>query len=659
MQTFRHAVLAAAFLTMLSFMARPALAGADGAYAKPDPARAFAALKIYDSHGSPLRMPVEDWAGASKRVASDPAWGAWAAKQRSSMDDWMQKRHDHIEWICGWYHDFVSPKDGSHLAFTPDEPTEYSLHSGSDPRVKLTPKLHAAWVDEFRSLMAGEIVTAAKLYRLTGDRKYADWAGGQIDFYADNYTKWPKQSNAPGTHFMWQSLDEATNLVDYATAARILGDYVTPERKARWFTELFLPECDLLNSTYHAVHNIACWHRAAVGIVAVLYHNNALWKKAVDDKYGVNDQLANGVTSDYLWREQSLGYNSYVVEALTPFFIAACEAGDAKKLTRQMEIAENLLLAPIAMRFPTGQLPNPADSGAPGHAPNTGQLADYARLFPTALGLSAAATRLDWDTLVDPLPTLKSAPALPPVVSQNLESTREAIIKEGPWQVFFHYGQLTAAHHEAEALNYEAFYESTDVTHDPGTVGYGSPMYRGFYATALPHNVPLVDGEGQVGWDPGKLIAYAAKTGHVEASQPKYRPNAAADRRLTINGDSLTDEVTVHTTDSNPHTLGLLVQTQGKAALPASFAPDSGLTAPGMPDGFKYFTDVTSAQFTDTAQFVLTYADGLTLHVRFSVPGSFTVFHASTPDYPPKRREVFLIRLAGKQSAVFRVEYKK
>ena len=58
----------------------------------------------------------------------------------------MAKRRDKVSWIAGWHHDFVSPMDGSFLTFTADEPGEVTLSSPSDHQVRLTPKLHAAWV---------------------------------------------------------------------------------------------------------------------------------------------------------------------------------------------------------------------------------------------------------------------------------------------------------------------------------------------------------------------------------------------------------------------------------------------------------------------------------------------------------------------------------
>jgi hypothetical protein len=634
-------------------------------FPKSNPDRAFADFKLMNSNGSPIRLPIEDWAGAKRRVSTDKEWQSWLTARRADMDDWMAKRRDHAEWMAGWWHDFVSPKDGSQLIFTPDEPGEETLHSASDPRVKLTPKLRAAWVYSFRTSHANHMVTAAQLYRLTGERKYADWAASQLDFYADNFANWPTEgplarksspANPRGSHLMWQSLDEAVDLIKYVNTARYLGDYVTPERKQRWFTELFKPECDLLLQTFKQIHNISCWHHAAIGCVAVYYNDPVLWKAAVEDQFGIKDQLARGVTSDFLWYEQSLGYNSYVVQALLPFFEFASLSGDAPKLRQEMDVAENLMLAPIAIRFPTGRLPNPAD-GKVGYAPDVGLLATAARVFPTTIGAAARTKKYDWDTLLDPPTETAAAPTPAPAVSRNMESSQMAVLKKGPWQVYFHYGQLTSSHSQAEALNYEAFYDKTDITHDPGTVGYGSPLHKGFYATGLVHNVPLIDGVGQEGWNKGKLLAFDGDKAEVSASQPLYRKNAAAERTLTVNGGILTDTLTVRTSDSLPHEIGMLVQLQGKAALPASFQPDDSLTRPGQPQPFTHWTEITSATFTDRAAFTVTYGDGRKQTVEFGIPGTFIVTHASAPDYPPDRRETFYIRKRGTE-AVFKTVFR-
>ena len=87
-----------------------------------------------------------------------------------------------------------------------------------------------------------------------------------------------------------------------------------------------------------------------------------MWREALDGKFGLRRQMAEGITSDYLWYEQSLGYNSYVVSAVNTLFTAAALYGRAGELAAEMASAENLMLATLYLRFPNGQLPNPADT---------------------------------------------------------------------------------------------------------------------------------------------------------------------------------------------------------------------------------------------------------------------------------------------------------
>jgi hypothetical protein len=56
----------------------------------------------------PWRAATEDWTGAKERVAKDPKWDTWLRQERRTVDDWMEKSHDRVAWVCGWCHDFVS-----------------------------------------------------------------------------------------------------------------------------------------------------------------------------------------------------------------------------------------------------------------------------------------------------------------------------------------------------------------------------------------------------------------------------------------------------------------------------------------------------------------------------------------------------------------------
>ena len=594
-------------------------------------------------------MPKEDWAGARERASSTPEWSEWVKSRRADIDEWIEKRHDKVEWIAGWYHDFVSPKDGSALMFTPDEPGPETLHSHSDPKVALTPTLRAAWVFGFRSNYARRMLDSARMYRLTGEEKYAAWTANSLDFYADNFLKWPLDSPEHRGHIgesrlMGQALDEASNLISYVQAARTLDKYVSAERKQRWSEAFFKPEAHLLQQSRQVIHNIGCWQRAAVAEVALYCQDDDLWKQAVDGPNGVHDQIARGVTSDYLWREQSLHYNNFVVEALASFFMDAQIAGRGGELKEDMETIENLMLTPAAMRFATGQLPNPADGGKAERAPMPALWARCAPLFPTRVGVYELAHQKSWAALLDPPDPTQVAPkepTLPPVISRSFESSRMAIIRSGPWQAYIHYGQLGASHVQAEALNYEAFYNETDVTHDAGSVGYGSPMFKNYYQTAICHNVPLVDGVGQMGWDGGQLDRFTDTS--VSASQPKYQRAATASRTLAIEGNALKDTVRVATKDGKTHALGFLLYLMGKAEpLQGKFVPVPDPSKIQSAPGFQYWKDVSRADFRDRASVRVKFGNQV-LRVDFELPGNFTLYHGSAPDQLPRVRDAFYL----------------
>ena len=613
-------------------------------FPKPDAAQVFAGMKIYDAAGHPWRAAQENWSDAKQRVASDPTWSKWLVGERAAVDRWMAKHRDRVEWVCGWWHDFVSPKDGSHLAWTDEIPGEEVrfFHSPSDARVALTPKLVGGWVFEFRGRHADIMERAAQLYRLTGESKYADWAAEQLDFYAAHYLDWAPQRE--GARLYWQNLDVATNLFHYAEVVRLLEDRIAPARRQTWHDKFFAPQVEVLNKTRLEIHNIGTWQRCAAAEVALVFGDAAMWREALDGKFGLRRQLAEGITSDYLWWEQSFGYNSYVVKAVLGLFTSAGLRGRADELADEMTVAENLMLSPIYLRFPDGDVPNPADVTSHVVAPDKKLLAETYRVYPTPLGLETARARRDWETLLDPPPKSPRAPALPAVSSASFESTRMAQLVAGGWQVFLHYGQLTRSHAQAEALNFSASYAGADITHDPGTVGYGSPLHKDYYTRGLNHNVPLVAGEGEEAPpEKGTLISFEPTK--VTAAQPAYRKKAKATRTLEIKGDMLVDVATIESTGAAVQPLGLALHLQGTVQLPDTFAPDATF-ATKRPAAFGYWREVRVAEYRDHAEFKVKCGD-VTLTVTIATPGAFKIWHASTPDEPPKRREGFYIETTG------------
>ncbi|MDR1279349.1 MAG: heparinase II/III family protein [Opitutaceae bacterium] len=672
-------------------------------FPKPDPGKAFAAygLKILQPDGSAYRTPREDWDGARRRAATDPAWDAWVREQKNGADAWMARHRDRAGWEAGWNHEFISPTDGAWLVWTPDVPGEDTDHITSSSGEKIpvslknTPAIFRAWVGAFRKNHSRKMGDIARVYRFTGDDRYAEWVASQLDFYADNYTGWGQGvAQRKNSHLGYQSLDDAVIVSRLIEAARLVFDHAAPARRQAWFDKLFKPEADLLARTGQAIHNIALWQRATQAQIGLLYRSDALLAQALDGPHGVREQLRRGVTSDYFWYEQSMGYNDFIIMATAPLFTFAGLVGQADLIREEASIVQNLMIAPLLIRFPDGTGPNPADNGGRPRRPS-GWFAHACRIWPTTLGLELAAKsgERSWETLIDPPEVLaggsrKASDVLPPVVSRNMESTRFALIKKGHWQLFFHYGQVVGSHQQSEALNWSASFDGVDISHDPGNVGYSAQSTTWYYRRGLNHNVPLVDGEGQRAWDPGKLVRFDPEAGVVEAEQPRYWPSgntrmppwgwenapeslrsgtgAKASRRLHIDGDALVEETGVAL--ENPGVtarLGLSLQLQGKM-LPARqqqgrggegavFRPvEMAEFAKGRTKAFTYWQDVRAASCRDRASVDVEFADGVVMRVEFSITGggAFTLYQGSSPDLPPPaRRAGFYLELDEPRAA--------
>ncbi len=622
----------------------PAISAAER-FPKPAPEMAFREMKVHDAKGSPVRTPVEDWQGARQRLLSNAAWTEWLQARRAEVDSWAAEPRDKAEYVAGWWHDFVRPTDGGFLEWT------------SEPPRDAPPKVFGGWVFGLRSRNGSYMVEAARLWRLTGEIRYFDWAAGQLDFYASNYEGWPIQTSKSKSRLMHQSLDDATMLVRFLETARLLEGEVPAAqqpgwaaRRQHWIDALFRPTALLLNETLQRVHNIACWQRSAMAMAAIYTGDNHLWTLAVDGEFGVRRQVRDGITSEYFWLEQSLGYNSYVVTAFLPLFTMAGLRGRLEELRAEAAAVENLMLAPMQIRFDNGKLPTPADTtGAFRRVPDLALLASARRVFPTHLGLERARASRGWDTLLDPPDdSSESGAAMPPPSgSKNLESTRFAMLRKDGWQVFFHYGQIDRSHAQAEALSYEAHFGDIDVTHDAGTVGYGSPLHAGYYTGAWAHNVPVVDGEGQQGWHEGELLSFDHRQATVTARQSRYRPQVHATRTLSIVEGTLTETTQVSTTDGQQHRLGVIVNLQGKATLPDS--------ASRIAPPFGYWKDAYQWTSEGAAE-IPAIIGGRRFRLRIEGPGRLRLVHATVPDAPPNSREAIYAETEG-MDAEFRVTW--
>ncbi|MFZ2972201.1 MAG: heparinase II/III family protein [Ferribacterium limneticum] len=592
------------------------------------------------------RVAKEDWTLAQSTVASDQAWQGWLAGRKQSLDSWMAKPRDRAEWISGWQHDLVDPATQASVNWRPEMPLPPDGPAAQG-------KFRQAWVSWGRSNNFARVVEAARIYRVTGETRYANWAASQLDFYAENYAKWPLRTWNGKGRMMGQSLDEATGAIALIEAVRLLQDYVPSSRQAHWRDELFLPIVENLRDFNQGVNNIALWHAVAISVIGMQFNDPALVSVGLDSPKGVRALLKAGVTANSLWYEGSFTYNAYVLRALAPLFVNASLTGRSASLQPEMNLAKNMLLAPMQLRFDDGFLPTPGDANSRAPALDIGLFFEMHRILDTRVGRVEAMRRKTWETLVDQFPEqLPPLEVLPSVKSAHLAATRMAMLKSGGWQVFMHYGQLIQHHAQEEALSSEIYFNDVPVVLDPGTVPYGSKLHEQYFRRAVAHNVPLVDGAGQVGWNPGVMKSFSSVS--MDASQPSYRPDAAAQRKISIQGSELREvtSISLKPEIKGSRRLGFLFNTECQANLPDAQLTAERSAAPPDGTGFSFWEGTTVRMAPPRWQAELQCGKNR-FKLDVTVSGPHMIYQALAPTTPlPKRRTVVYMELHGRAASV-------
>lgn len=581
-----------------------------------------------------LRTPVEDWAGARALVARDERWKRWVDGREAFLQNWRPDA-DRASWVAGSQQDWFNAGTGERQAWKHDTPIP-----PADTGATTTRNRRGAWVSFHRAYNIERVQEAALLFRLAGRRGMLDWAADQLDFYAENYARWPLQNWNGRARMMGQALDEATACVALIDTVRLLREAVAPERVETWRRRLFVPMAENLTSAYQGNNNISLWTRVAMALVALEFEDEALLSRAFDGEQGMHKLLEANVTADGFWKEGSLSYQAYVVTALMPLLRAAGLKGKSPLVRQAADAAGRMLLSPLVLRFPDGTLPAIGDARSGTPAIDRGLFEHVRRVLPTPVGLIEASLHPSWDALLDPPAVPAGVAIIPPVTSAHFPSLRAALLKDGDWQVFLHYGQATGFHAQAEALNAEIVHAGQYLLRDPGTVAYGSDLHQNFYRTAAAHAIPLIDGIGQEGWAPGELERMTATS--FAAVQSNYNRLAAARRRISLANGELIDEQSLSSKDRQTHRLGFIVSTPCAVGL----AEDNPLLRPApaqLPTspGFAYWQP-SAAWRNEKVLKAIFRCDEQTYAVSFSLSGAYRIIQAQVPDIRPNGRRTAL-----------------
>lgn len=599
-----------------------------------------------------FREAREDWPRVRSEYRTRPEVREWINFQKYKVDTWMARNFERPTYIGGWIHEYVDPKTGGGMVWTP---TSAEPPDGSTP-AQIAFK--AAWVAYGRGYNVAQARNAARIYKATGDTRYAEWAAQQLDFYADNYEKWPIQTKDGRSRLYKQGLDEAVDAFSLLDIARLLEGFAPTARESRWRAQLFMPMADNLRFTTSEMTNIALWHEAARAAIALRYNDNALLEEAQSGAKAIRAILRYGITVDNVWVEGTFEYNNYVLAVLAKLLTQASLEGRLSQFTFERDAALKLALGTLDYRFDNWTLPTPADS-VQAQKPISEQVhRELYRIVPTYWGLAEAGRSRSWESLIDPPAAVPATPPkLPPVMTRNFTAMRQAVLRSGDWQAFVHYGQVNGHHSQEELTTFELFDGSNPIATDPGTVSYSSPLHKGYFATGVGNNVPLVDGSGQTKWAPGDVLEFDPARAYLRVQQAAYQPGTSVTRSYRVTNNGFAEQSSITSTSATDRRLGVVFNTECRTGVAGGLteAP-TGDALPGV-TGFKQWSDVkrytTGADGTWTLQLT---CGGKPYLMRVKGPAKQAVYMGTAPTVPvPMRRQSLYYEVRGK-TAIFETQ---
>lgn len=572
-----------------------------------------------------VRTPKENWAQAAL-IAKTPEWSAWLAARAAETQAWIKRSPEDPTRPVGWLQDYVDAATGKFLYWSPLSPAP------SDPGSKA----YAAWAAKLRIYNVEQILQAARLYRLTGNTVYLDWATGQLDSYAQNYNALPLQTWNGQARLFTQSLDEAVYAFTLLDAVRLLRPSVKPEDLQRWRDGLFLPMAELLKPSVKGHDNISLWIVCALSAIADEFQVAALNEFALTGSRGLQSILAQGVSADGFWHEMSLPYQDYVVQGLGNWLYAVGIRPANALVSRQLwsnigATTRRLMLSPLIVRFTDNDAPAVNDTQGARRIPNVELWSKQWRVLPTPVGLNAVRNVQSWETLLDPAPTDVPQPELPAVSSQVVSGLDSVVLNAKGWQALIRYGEKAASHAHQDALTYDLKFDRSWIFRDQGTVGYGSPLHANYFRRAHADAAPLIDRDGQTPWpSEGRVVNFDSAGNTVKVEHPSYYKGHAVSRELHIDDTGFSDTVTFRLKGSTPYPVGLVFNTRclpsyGDAAV-AQAEDTLKKTGP-----FRYWTQRAQYAIGSRVEIRLD-CGGRKFTLAFDSADLATLFTATTPD---------------------------
>ncbi len=425
---------------------------------------------------------------------------------------------------AGWWHDYFCPDHATQLEYDPARP--HAHRCPVDGRVFSGEPYDGAWRYMTHMRLAQGAHAAALVWLASGDAACAAHARAVLLGYVGRYATYlPHGEHAGKGRAMGQSLDEAVWSIALAWAYDAMRDALAPEERRQIEDGLLRPAAaHLLGQRFRRVHNIECWHLAALASLGVALRADEYLAAALDEHSGFTAQLEDGVLADGWWWEGSPAYHFYALQAL---LIGALALRHVRPEVLGHVRLRAMLDVPVELARADLSLPALNDCWFGVSTP--GELARRAALYETAWTLwrdSACAAllarlyasgepRRSTEALLFGPDTLP-APAPPQPATRLFEASGYVVLRHGTgvpderW-LLLKFGPHGGGHGHPDKLSLDLHAFGRRLSPDLGTPGYGIPLNHTWYRHTLSHNTVLLDGRSQPP-AAGALVRFATPT---------------------------------------------------------------------------------------------------------------------------------------------------
>ncbi|MGE0607953.1 MAG: heparinase II/III family protein [Pirellulales bacterium] len=538
-----------------------------------------------------------------------------------------------------WIFYYACPDDGTSL--TPQSQTEHRC-----------PRCEKVYDDErtvaaYRTSLYYKADQAALdlgwAFALSGDERFAREARRILLAYAENYPQYPSRRDRWGREGVLatiggrrfcQSLDEAVGIISLAKAYDLTRSSAvwTDEDRRKAEQGLFQTVADVLLVWNYGTINHQTWYNAGLMAIANVNADAKLARKVVTMRGGYRDQLARAIGSDGMWREGTMAYHGYALQAMEELVDAACPIG----LPLHTEPRLRLMLEfPALYAYPNGQFPAVNDSD------------------PLNLAAFDGHFRWAWKTLRDPSfaqsyargsaekaaellgPGAETA-ALPRLPSRDLAGAGLVALRRGQDEAascaMLDYGEHGGGHGHPDKLQLLLYAQGREWLLDPGRLDYSHREHKTWYRQTAAHNTVVIGGHSQLPCT-GKLLwlksheTFEACATDCSEAYAKTRLR----RYLLLEDDRLLDVYDVEAPSDKSIDWLMHCAADSVTLDNAESAPADGPL--GSSDGYEHFSNIVRWSPSRTDPRCDITAGPHKLRVWLAASSPETIFSAQCPGY--------------------------